>query len=252
MIAAIVLAGGQKNLTANGNGPEKQNEALIKIGSRNMVEYVVEAIRQSEFVRDIIIAGDKKSLEKIFADYKGIFIVEAGVNVIESFKNALKFVDKGKQRILIATADIPLIHREAVDSFLKNCFKLEGELFYPIISKETNEQKYPSSKRTYAELKEGSFTGGNLFVLDARKIDRALPVAERLVQYRKKPIKLASCVGWRILLKYILGRLALKEAEQSVSKLMGLKGRAVICTFPEIGLDVDKDSDLELAKKILC
>jgi hypothetical protein len=45
--------------------------------------------------------------------------------------------------------------------------------------------------------------------------------------------------------------LSLENAEKAVSKMVGVKGTAIVSPYPEIGIDVDKYSDLELARKLL-
>ncbi|MDX9871979.1 MAG: 4-diphosphocytidyl-2C-methyl-D-erythritol kinase, partial [Clostridia bacterium] len=155
-------------------------------------------------------------------------------------------------KLSIVTGDLPLLTTEAVDHFLAAGLSREGDLFYPVVAREANEEKYPGVQRTYVNLQDGVYTGGNLFLIDPVIIDRALPVAEKLVQYRKKPVKLASCIGWGVLVRYLLGRLSLAEAEEAVSKLMGIRGTVIVSPYPEVGIDVDKDSDLTLAKRLLC
>jgi hypothetical protein len=39
-------------------------------------------------------------------------------------------------------------------------------------------------------------------------------------------------------------------AERRVSELVGVRGRAVISDYPEIGVDMDKASDLELIQEL--
>lgn len=251
MVVAIVLAGGSKNdLMEEQSIPV--NEALIRIGNKHMVEYVVDALRGSSYIDRTIIAGHQDKLREIFGDTPDITLVQSGEMVIDTFKKATTALSDSDKMLLVLTADIPLLTSEAIDDFLKTCFDREGDLFYPIVNKEMNEMKFPGVVRTYANLQDGIFTGGNLFFLKTEIIERCLPVAEQLVRYRKKPVRLASYIGWNILIRYLLGMLSLEGAEKAVSNLMSIKGVAVISSYPEVGIDVDKNSDLELAKKYLC
>ena len=112
------------------------------------------------------------------------------------------------------------------------------------------ESRFPDIKRTYASLRDGTFTGGNLFLVRREIISRCLSKAEEFVKLRKSPTALARMVGLGMLLKYFLGQLTIAEAERRVSKIVGAKGCAVISDYPEVGVDVDKASDLEIAKSI--
>lgn len=251
MNIAIVLAGGQK--TGLLDDPTRSIcEALLPIGDKYMIEYVVDALSQSANIKDIIVAGPLEEISKVFRNRPEITLVPSGDTTIRSLLNALDKVPADfTGKVLVVTADIPLLTTEAVDDFFNLCRGKEGDLFYPIVSKEANEKKYPGVRRTYVNLKEGIFTGGNLILLNPRVARKCVSVAEELVRLRKSPISLAFYVGWGILLRYVLGILSLRDAEEKVSELLGIKGTGIISSFPEIGIDVDKLSDLHLVRKKL-
>lgn len=245
MTVAIILAGGFK--------PGLMEDALISIGKRYMVEYVVDALQGSSYIEEIILAGPIQELAKIYAPSTGIRLVANGVTAVESFLKAFQLVSPETRQVLLVTGDIPLLTTEAVEHFLCTCRTMEGDLFYSIVSREVNEERYPGVKRTYVHLKEGVFTGGNLILLNPAIVAQCLKEAEELVRLRKRPLSLASYVGWKLLLTYVLRRLSLKDIEKEVSKLLGgIKGVGIISPYPEIGIDVDKPSDLVLVIKMLC
>lgn len=248
MAIAIVLAGGQKQGLNHDTNPV--SEALVPIGNKCMVEYVVEAIEKSKYIEEIIIAGPKKELEGIFGRER-YRLCPSGNSPVASFLNALKSVRPYQGKILVVTADVPLVTTQAIDDFIEACSGIEGNLFYPIVSKEINEQKYPGVERTYVKLKDGVFTGGNLIFLESHIVEKCVAVAEDLVRLRKKPFMLASYIGWTILIRYVLGILTLKDAEEKVSEILGVQAKGIVSSFPEIGIDVDKESDLMLVKKRL-
>lgn len=252
MALAVVLAGGQKEGLIRGEALPV-NEALIPIGSKLMVEYVVEALEHSSHIDRIVIAGPLEQLENIFGRMAApITLVRCGDTSVESFRRAFQAAGPVREHILVVTADLPLLTTPAVDDFISTCLQLEGDLFYPIVSKQSNENKYPGIKRTYVNLREGIFTGGNLIFLKPEIVEKCLPIAEQLVRLRKKPLRLATYIGWGVLFRYIFGNLSLQDAEKEVSKKMGVQGVGIISSFPEIGIDVDKQSDLEIVKKLLC
>lgn len=250
MAVAIVLAGGQKFGLDFGSTPI--SEALIPIGNKYMVEYVAEALKGSKYIDEIVIAGPLQDLKLIFGEECGYRLIQSGESPVKSFLNALRSLSPYHGKILVVTADVPLVTPQAIDDFIETCSKKDGDLFYPIVSKESNEQKYPGVQRTYITLKEGVFTGGNLFFLNSDIVDRCVPIAEDLVRLRKKPIMLASYIGLTTLFRYILGILSLRDAEKKVSEILGVKGSGIISKFPEVGIDVDKESDLVLVRKNLC
>lgn len=252
MTVALVLAGGLKSELVTAQRPLVE-DALIRIGNRYMVEYVVEALQGSARIEKIVIAGPLPELKKIYGQSASVHVIKNGETTMQSFLQAFQAVSSDTQQILAVTSDLPLLTTEAVNYFLQICQGLEGDFFYPIVSREDNENKYPGVKRTYVHLKEGVFTGGNLLLIKPQIVAQCVQEAEELVRLRKKPLSLAAHLGWRLLLRYMLGRLSIKEAEKEVSRLLGgVKGVGVILPYPEIGIDVDKPSDLALVQKVLC
>lgn len=145
-------------------------------------------------------------------------------------------------RVLVATADIPHLTAEAVRFVLGKA--PEAALVYPIVPKEAVEARFPHTRRTYARLKEGVFTGGNLVLLQKELFYRALPLAKKVVALRKRPLALARLIGLDILLKLLLGRLSLAELEARAGRILGVEAKALITPFPEVGVDVDREEDL--------
>lgn len=246
---AIVLAGSPNQGRLRECSPVA-NEALIPIGNRFMVEYVVAALLNSQSIEQIVIVGPVDELLPIYCGQPRVILTEAGKTVLESLQNGVaKLQTPG--HVLIATCDIPLLKAEAVDAFLDKCGDLEADLYYPIVSKEINEKYYPGVKRTYVTFKEGTFTGGNLFLFNLEVLPRCAAKGEELVKLRKSPLALSKQIGFLFIVKFLCKLLTLKETEMRFSQLLGLKGKAVILEYPEVGIDVDKPSDLELARKVL-
>ena len=100
-------------------------------------------------------------------------------------------------------------------------------------------------------MQDGVFTEGNLFILRSQAIDRVLDLACQLVQRRKNPIAMGKLFGLGLVFKYLFGRLSIAMVEKRFQEMMGIRGRAIISPYAEVGVDVDKPSDLELAHRYL-
>ncbi|MGI6227138.1 MAG: nucleotidyltransferase family protein [Peptococcales bacterium] len=247
MTKAIVLAGSLNNgrLKECSSAP---NEALIKIDNKYMIEYVIEALQGAEKIDGILISGPKKHLQEIFKEGPGLQLVENGQTIIQSLENAVNILNDKENRILVVTSDIPLITGGIIDSFLEKCQGLEEDIVYPIVAKILNQAKFPEVKRTYAKLQEGTYTGGNIFLINPEIVKPCANKAEEVVKLRKSPLKLVKYIGFTYFLKYITGNLSIKDVEERVSQLFNIKGKAIPVSFPEISVDVDKPSDLELVE----
>ena len=248
-VDALVIAGGYATESLQ-NICNVTKETLIPIGDKVMVEYVVGALEKTACVESIMVAGPIEELKKVFADKPQISFAPEGENAIDSVLSGLKLL-KPQERVLIITADIPLITPEAIEDFIDRCIETDIDVFYPIVPMEANDLNYPGMKRTYAGLKDGIFTGGNMFFVNPKAIPGCAEKSKEMAKHRKSPVALCGMVGWTFILKLITKRLTIKEIESKFYYLLGVTGKAVISDYPGVSLDVDKPSDLELVNKIL-
>lgn len=223
-------------------------EALIQIGAKAMVTYVLEALLAAELVNKVVLVGPEQDLAFLANDR--VTVISGGHTAIESLQNGLKVLPEAGQ-ILVVAADIPLLTPEAVNGFIRQCSQVDGDVFYPIVAKEKVEQNYPGIKRTYVQFREGIFTGGNIFLINPLIVEPCAVKAQEMVRLRKSPLKLAKFLGFSFIIKFIMKRLSLPEVEAKVSRLLQIKGRAIITPFAEIGADMDKPSDFYIINQIL-
>ncbi len=218
---AIVLAGGRE---AWARGPK----ALYPFGGRPLADWVLSALKGAGL--RVVYVGEAQGLsvrpDLVLPDTGGI---------LENLASALPHT---QGRVLVCTADLPYLTREAVEFVLGQDPK--AALVYTIVPKEAVEARFPGSKRTYARLREGVFTGGNLLLLDRGLFEKALPLAKKVVALRKKPLALARLVGLDILVLYLLGRLSLGHLEARAQRILGLEARALIVPYAEVGMDLDR------------
>lgn len=254
---AIVLAG------ARNDGPlaecaDAEWEALIDVGGRPMAAYVLEALRDTGRVGRVAVVGPAEPLAVLADPGRGGVAGEDGFalsfpgdagSLLANLERGFRSL--GSERpVLVATGDIPLVTPEAIAGFLAACEAEEADVHYPIIRREDSEARYPGVVRTYVRLQDGEFTGGNVALLAPHVVTRHRAVFEQAVAMRKNPIGLARLFGLGLLLKMVLGRLRVRDVEARFMKAFGLRGRAVLCPYPEIGLDVDKPADLELVRRV--
>jgi GTP:adenosylcobinamide-phosphate guanylyltransferase len=245
---AIILAGGLNS------GPLRrmssaQYEAEIEIAGRPMLDYVISALKSVHTITRIILVGSESMLSE---DIKGSIdlIANPGDSLIESLTNGLDSLST-EEPVLVLTSDIPLITREAVEDFLRRCRERNGDVYYSFVSKEHNEEKYPGVQRTYVKLSEGTFTGGNLVLLAPCVIKGNRELLCKVASLRKKPLQLGKMLGWRCMVYLLLGKLTIPAIEERVLKIFKINAIGIISPYPEVGIDVDKPSDLQLAKEVL-
>lgn len=247
-VDAVVLAGAM-NQGALREESSAEYEALIDVAGRPIIDYVLQALLSSQYIDRVVVVGPD-SLEVLIND-KRITVTPHGASLAENIKLGLAHLSRTEKKVLLVTADIPLLTAEAVEDFLRRCEREDAAIYYPIVSKEANESAYPGVRRTYVRLREGVYTGGNLVLLAPEVIDRSYAILEKAIAMRKKPAQLARLLGLRFILKLVLHRLTIPEIERQAERILGFKGVAICSPYPDIGIDVDKPSDLELVRKAL-
>ena len=181
----------------------------------------------------------------------GVVTVPLGETMWENLNSGLSLLDPDRDsRVLIATSDIPLITAQMVDDFIRQVPD-DADLVYPVVTKADTLAKFPETKRTYVRLAGGSVTGGNIVAANPKVLPEVEARAKLLISHRKSPWLLARDVGWMLLIRLLLGRLSLKEAEARVSAVFNIRGRVVVTACPEIGVDIDKMADFELVERVL-
>ncbi|NLL43551.1 MAG: NTP transferase domain-containing protein [Firmicutes bacterium] len=245
-VDAVVLAGAPNTGQLQEVRGEKW-EAEIPISGKPMVNYVIEALQSSSRVGEIVVVAPAE-IKDVLAPH--IRWVEAGSSLTENIFRAMDVLDK-KNNVLFVTSDVPFIHAEVIDDFVSRCGELQGEIFYPITSKEATEKMYPETTRTYFTLKEGSFTGGNILLAAPQAVVNSRWVMDEVISRRKKPWKIIRMLGFFFILKFLTKQLSLRELEQRASELLGHSGVLIISPYPELSNDVDKPSDLQLAEKTI-
>lgn len=249
---AVILAGGINSGELRKFAPY-DNEALIVIGECPMICYVYRAVKQSPRIRNVIISHPNDALRELFKKEEGVIFTPSGEDAIDSFGRALETVgaENFTSHLVVLPTDIPFLTTEALDDFISRCEETEADFYYSIVDRKTNEARFPQVVRTYVKIADGVFTGGNLFMIKTGVVPYSLDMGKKLIANRKKPVAQARLFGLGLLLRYIFGRLSIEDVEKRFEKVLGIKGRAVISPYAEVGVDVDKPSDLKLAEQFL-
>lgn len=244
--SAVVLGGGDPGdpFAAAHAVPVK---ALIPVRGEPMALHVLRALRESGRVARVAYVGPTVPAMDALIDERvtdhGTLLsnLEAGVEALTASGLA------PGERVLVVTADIPLVTGAQLADVLDTAPAGAG-LVYPVVPRSACEQTFPGVRRTYARLRDDTFTGGNVFMLDPRLIGQFLPRLREVLAARKAPLKLAGLIGPGVLLRLLTRRLTVRELEERVSVILGVPARALITPHAAIGTDVDKEDDLQLAE----
>ncbi len=254
MTAALILAGGKlaPELVPVADGAT--NRALIRVGAsgETMLDLVVAAVKTGMGgAGRVLVAGDVPLPE-------GCEGVAGGDSLVETLMNGSEALSSSETRLLIATADAPFLTGEAVADFLTRADAVMPTPFvYPLIDARICAEAFPGMKRTVLKIAEGTFTGGNLALLDPVFLRRSEGAIRGAYAQRKNVAGLARMLGaetiFRLLLSRIFpGLLTIAHVERALGRMLKSDTpRAVISPFAGVGADVDRPEDVAFARAIL-
>ncbi len=245
-INCLVLCGGEKSTLTEKEGVS--NKALIRIGGREMITYVIRTLLKVVSAKRIVVVGPVVELDFI-KDYFGVEVIPEKGSIVKNVVAGVDFFNSNDP-LIVSSSDIPLLTEKAVRDFLQGCVPWDLDFYCPIIAKEKTENSFPESKRTYVKIREGIFTGGNIFLINPAKIGKFTEIGNAIMEARKNPLRIASFFGYSFLFRFARGTMTI---DQAVSRLEreGIRAKVIISPYPEIGFDVDKTEHLEIVKKTM-
>lgn len=252
---AIVLAGGiatEKDplFTLSPGGLK----ALIPLAGKPMIQWVLDALDESGEFATISIIGLPTQSDVISKPHYH-FLEDRG-GIIENIQAGCQYLVDTLQRdpqqvAVTASADIPAVQPHMVNWLVEQVKGSNHDLYYCVVEQQSMEKRYPGSRRTYVPLKGMRICGGDLNALRLHAALHTSPLTKKLAAARKNIVKQASLIGINTLTLLLLRQLDLHAAEHKISRRLGISGKALLCPYPEIGMDVDKPFQYDIILKDL-
>ena len=245
---AIVLAGGPADaLSAKTDGAP--NKAFVPIDGVTLVERTLRALRSSASISRIVVVAPERMRDHpalaLATDFR-----PDGARIRDSLRSGLKGLpDNGD--VLVSTSDLPVLTPESVDDFIMRASEKDADLTYGCLEKGVHLAKFPHVPHTWARFADGTYCGTGFVTMRPRVWPSLERFIEQLGHARKNPLKLARLFGWDILLRFAMRRLTVADAEARASRAIGARVRAVISPYAEIGVNVDRVSDIALAETLV-
>jgi molybdopterin-guanine dinucleotide biosynthesis protein A len=240
MIDAIVLAGGGREA---GLPPGLPNKAFIEIAGRPLVGHVVDALRRAQGVGRVAAVGPAELRSVLPRD---VTLVPDAGEIMDNVTRAVELL-RVSSMTLAAASDLPLLSAPAIEEFLTICEQQRADFFYPIVPKEAVTSRFPTVRKTYVTLAEGTFCGSGVMLFNAQVLDRVKPFVERIIAARKKPWQMAQMFGWSIIMKFFAGTLSIDEVVTRATEIVGIVVKPIIVARPELALDIDVGKPENLA-----
>ena len=251
---AIVTAGGiplpEEPLYPATNGESK---ALVDVAGKPMIQWVLDALTAAKTVDNVVIVGltEKSGLK---CGKKMYFVSNQGkmVENLQAGGRKVREINPKAEHVLMVSSDIPGITGEMVDWVVNTDMQTDLDVYYHVIQREVMEARYPGCKRTWTHLKGMEICGGDMNVgrLSLLLSDDT-EIWHKITDARKSPMKQAALVGFDTAFLLLTGQLTLEKAETNIMKRLDITGKAIVCPYAEIGMDVDKMFQLEIMREDL-
>ena len=243
IVDAVLLAGGTPRpddplYTLTRGGPK----ALLPIAGRPMAQWVLDALSGARSVRSVVVVGLAMDDVGLRCDKPIITVADQGdilANVFAGGAAARDHTTPPPTHALVVSVDVPAITAPIVDWHVGAALESDHEAYRYLIGRETMEERFPGSGRSFYRLVDGSFTGGDLWCFTLTLLRPQDPAWRRLVAARKSVVAQARIVGLGILLRAALGRLTIAYAERRIRDRFGVDARVLVCPYAEAGMDVD-------------
>lgn len=247
-VPAVVVAGGPAPAAlAQQTGAELK--ALIPVAGKPLLTRTLGRLLRARLVTDIVAVAPAAAAPHLAAFGNRVRWVEAGDSLVENLFRGLDALPE-VSCALVAGGDLPVLEPEEVDAFVSSARESGGEFVYSIIPRAVCEAAFPGIERTYVTLRDGTFTGGNLMLLDKDAMLRNAEVIRESFAARKKPLKLCRMLGWGFLARLLFHRLTVAQAVARGGELLRCRA-AAIPAGASTSFDVDKPSDLEFVERLV-
>ena len=247
---------------------EEDYKPLLRINDKPIVQYVVDACKDSEYIEKIFVVGNKSRLERQLKDCS---IIENSDSIV---RNAQKgyYESNSEWDAVFLGCDIPLIKKGHIDEFISDCLIYDNGLFVSVV-----EQKYLTGyemqNRRYFSLKEGNYRWGNIFLgnpekLDLNKLNRIIDmlyknrkllspaVRGNLIRDLRKEIPFMEIFSK--LMRYFVTssflkskKLSINEIEKMAVDYLNIDLKMIETKHYEPSLDIDSQEDLDYVEKLM-
>lgn len=247
---AIVPAGGTIDpaFAARVGTAEK---ALIEFNGKSILETTLRAIRDSGRIRNIVVVGSSKVQAKA-ADFAAIGIDQGDSGPENIFRGLEKLQEKGLEldKALIVTCDLPFLTAETVRNYIDLC-PSDKDICVPVIEAKDFNLAYPGTSSTFVKTRDGTFTIGGMFLMNARKLPELRASIEQVFAKRKSKIGMAMLIGPAFIYKFLTKTLTIRDLEAKIESMLKCTGSAIRHAPVEMSYDIDYLDDYEYALKLV-
>jgi hypothetical protein len=224
-----------------------RSKALLSVAGKSMAQWVLDALAASTRIRRAVVVGMESGLqyprELVYLPSQGGLLD----NILAGAHRIME-LDPQADYLLLISADIPAVTAAQIDWVIEQSLATQDDVDYCVIERRAMEERFPGCRRTFFRFRDKEVCGGDLAVLSTRLFSMDTGIWERLMGARKSRLKTVATIGFDVLILFLLGRLSIDDAVRIVSRRLKVRGRAIHCPYPEVGMDVDKPFQRDLVE----
>lgn len=222
-------------------------KALIEFQGQSILSGILKALRESGVVRNIVVVGSSE-VQNRAADFAAIGIAPGQSGPDNIFKGVEKLaqLDPDLRDVLIVTSDLPFLTAQGVRDYIALC-PADKDICVAVVDAQTFNKTYPGTTSTFVSTKDGLFTLGGMFLMNAKKMPELRSSIERVFARRKSKLGMAALIGPMFIAKWMTKTLTIADLENKIQSLLGCSGKAIRGAPPELAFDIDYRDDYEYA-----
>lgn len=252
---ALVMAGSRAAGDPLAVASGVSDKAFVPVAGVPMLVRVLRTLRAARGIGRIIIVGLDPQLAQAEPALQTLGLaqlefVRGGNTPAASVGLAIEALGLSPP-VLITTADHPLLTTGIVEEFCDASAAVETDLTFGVAAAEVVAATFPGIRRTHHHFRDGGVCGCNLFALLTRAGCGAPQAWMQVERYRKQPWRMIGMLGVPVLVRFLLGRLALTDVTQVIQSRFGFRARPIRLTDPAAGFDVDTIAQRDVAERYL-
>ncbi|GEM_PF-137774 len=244
-------------LARGGKGPlhkshSCKNKALLEIHGKPMLDWVVEAFAQSDYIDNIIVLGTEE-LDKLSSMRYVNKRIPSGLDVVQDIIHGVTYLSTFERKqskesgYLIANADTVFLTREAIDKALENISQSQADVNLHYVEESTFNKNQTDLKESRSYIKIGDKSYAQTAIYHIKNFHFLRNFIAETVELR------ANLDDAQALVKVIGAQNA--QSLDEVRDLLAAKIKTSVSIFEsthvELAMDIYDEHDLRLAERYL-